>query len=507
MAMITVLDYLESNERKFPAHTICEDEVGKLPLSDFVNKAKSIGTYLCQYQMERQPIAVFMDNTAASWVAMMGVVYSGNFYVLIDAMMPIERIKGIIQTLDLKVLIVDEKCSKQAQRLEDVEVLLYDTLVHTQQNDAVLQAVRKKLIDTDPVYALFTSGSTGVPKGTVVNHASVIKYTQWYIETFHINENTIFGSQTPFYFSMSVATLFSGIMAAACLVLIPKQMFSFPVKLIEFMNEKKINTIYWVPSAMKIIANYKVLDNRQLPYLKTVLFCGEVMPTKQLNYWRAHMPEDTLFANLYGPTETTDVATYYVVDRPFRDDESLPIGNACANCAVMIVKEDGTLAQDGEEGELLIRGSFLASGYYNNPQKTSEVFCQNPLNTAYPELVYRTGDIVKYNEYGEILYLTRKDFQIKHQGYRIEPGEIETAISAVAGVFECASIYDEKDSLIVLYCTGTDLSAKKLIEGVRDRLPKYMIPNKFIILDEMPHNANGKIDKKELKRRYEQGRK
>ncbi len=500
--MITVLDFLEKSAAAFPDQINCEDAEEALSFSEFVARAKRIGTFLCRYHVAHHPIAVFMDNTAASWTAMMGAVYSGNFYVVIDAMMPLELIKSIFETLDPVAVVVDKKCAAQGERLEDVNVLSYEEIASVDVDEALLALVRSSMIDTDPVYTLFTSGSTGIPKGTVVNHASVIKYAQWYIGAFGIDENTVWGSQTPFYFSMSVSTMFSTMLAGARLIVIPKQFFSFPVKLIEFMNEKRINTIYWVPSAMNMVANFKALDGRELPHLKKVLFAGEVMPMKQLNYWRTHMPKDTLFVNLFGPTETTDIATYYIVNRPFRDDETLPIGRACANCAVMVIKEDGTLAKDGEEGELVVRGSFLASGYYNNPEKTADVFTQNPMNTAYPETVYRTGDIVKTNSYGELVYVTRKDFQIKHQGYRIELGEIEAAVSAVPDVFECACIYDETNSLIVLYCTGTDLSAKKLIEGVRDRLPKYMIPNKFFILESMPHNANGKIDKKELKRQY-----
>lgn len=500
--MITILDHLEGTAKRFPEHVICEDETEAITYRQFVSRAQAIGTYLSRYHVTRRPVAVFMDNTAAAWTAMLGAVYSGNFYVVIDAQMPIERVKNIFSALLPVAVIADEACRAQALRLENVDVCFYDSIVHTPAEEPVLQAIRSRMIDTDPVYTLFTSGSTGVPKGTVVNHNSVMKYAAWYARTFQIDEGTIFGSQTPFYFSMSVSTMFSTLLTGARLVVIPRQLFSFPTKLIEFMNEKRINTIYWVPSAMNMIANYKALDKLELPWLKTVLFAGEVMPNKQLNYWRSHMPRTTLFANLFGPTETTDIAAYYVVDREFQDDEPLPIGTACSNCDVMVLKEDNTLANEGEEGELCVRGSFLASGYYNNPEKTAEVFVQNPLNTAYPERIYRTGDIVKYNSRGELMYVSRKDFQIKHQGYRIELGEIETAVGAVENVYECACLYDEEKSLIVLCCTGKDLSAKVILQGVRDRLPKYMLPNKCLFLDEMPHNANGKIDKKLLKQRY-----
>lgn len=506
--MITVLDCLESTASKFATNIICADAKKQIIYADFVKNAKAIGSFLCKYATSRQPVAVFMDNSVEAWEAMMGVVYSGNFYVVIDALMPIERIKNILTTLKPLAVIVDNKCKNQAAKLGMGQaVYSYEEIVQAGLDADKLQAVRKRMIDTDPVYALFTSGSTGVPKGTVLTHLSVIKYIQWYAETFHINEKTVFGSQTPFYFSMSVSTMFSTIYTGAKLVVIPKQLFSFPVKLIEFMNEAKINTIYWVPSAMNMIANFKALDNHQLPFLKTVLFAGEAMPTKQLNYWRQHLSADTMYANLFGPTETTDIATYYVIDREFRDDEPIPIGSACSNCDVFVLNGNDTLASIDEEGELCVRGSFLASGYYNNLEKTKEVFVQNPLNTHYPEIIYKTGDLVKYNDRGELMYITRKDFQIKHQGYRIELGEIEIAVSAVEGVHECGCIYDLDKQLIVLYCSGKNLTSKDILLGVRDRLPKYMIPNKMFFLENLPHNANGKIDKKLLQKIYQNGNK
>lgn len=497
--MFTILDYLEKTAEAFPENTICKDGEKSVTYRQFVDRAKAVGGCLCRYGATHSPIAVWMQNTPDAWIAMIGAVYSGNFYVVIDAQMPIERVRSIFRTLCPLAVIADESCKEKSDLLENVDVIHYDEVAEEHVVPEVLAKVRRMMVDTDPVYALFTSGSTGTPKGTVVNHNSVIKYAQWYIETFGINEKTIFGSQTPFYFSMSVSTMFSTLFTGATLTIIPKHLFSFPLQLIDYMNEAKINTIYWVPSAMNMVANYKALDGRELPYLKTVLFAGEVMPMKQLNYWRNHLPGTTLFANLFGPTETTDIATYYIVDRPFRDDEALPIGIPCANCAVMVLKDDNTEAKDGEEGELCVRGPFLASGYYNNPQKTAEAFTQNPLNTAYPELIYRTGDIVRYNERGELMYITRKDFQIKHQGYRIELGEIETAVNAIESVFECACVYDMDKQMIVLFASGEGLTPKIILQGVRDTLPKYMMPNRFVFMKDLPHNANGKIDRKLLK--------
>lgn len=498
--MFTILDYLEKSAIEVPDHVFCEDPQESVSFKEFVAKAKAIGTCLAERLSDkRRPIVIWMDNTAQAWTAMIGAVYSGNFYVPLDANMPIERLKSILCTLSPAAVIVDDVCQKKSTELIGQTVYQCKDMLYTPINGDKLAQIRTSMIDTDPVYALFTSGSTGTPKGTIVNHASVIKYTQWYVSEFSIDEKTIFGSQTPFYFSMSVATMFSVIIAGASLVVIPKQYFTFPAKLIDFMNDNKINTIYWVPSAMKIVANYDLLKEKKFKHLKKVLFCGEVMPTKQLNYWRSHMSKDTMFANLYGPTETTDVAAFYVVDREFRDDEALPIGVPCRNCSILVLKEDNTLAGNGEEGELCVRGSFLACGYYNNPEKTKEVFVQNPLNKCYPELIYRTGDIVRYNGHGEIMYLTRKDFQIKHQGYRIELGEIETAISSIDHIHECACVFDEENDQIVLFYTGYELPAKEVLRYISSKLPKYMFPGKQVYLDEMPHNANGKIDRKVLK--------
>jgi acyl-coenzyme A synthetase/AMP-(fatty) acid ligase len=338
-----------------------------------------------------------------------------------------------------------------------------------------------------------------MPKGAVLSHRNVLAYSKWAVDTFGIDSDTVFGNQTPFYFSMSVTDIYSTLRAGATLVIIPKSHFTFPINLIKFLNEYHINTIYWVPSAMAIVSSFKLFEYVKPEYLRTVLFAGEVMPTKHLNYWRNNLGKDLVYANLFGPTETTDICTYYVVDRDFADDESLPIGKHCDNCNVFILNEKGELAGKGEEGELYARGSFLSAGYYNNPEKTAEAFVQNPLNKAYPETVYKTGDLVKEGERGEILYICRKDYQIKHMGYRIELGEIETAVSAVEGIQECACVYDEKNDKIVLFYTAKRLKQDKLAEELAKKLNAYLMPNVYNKLPVMPHNQNGKIDRKYLK--------
>ena len=497
----TILELLEETAEKHKDKIIYEDINKRDTYSEYINICKKIGTGILEkIGTIKKPIGIFIDRSVPCLETMMGVSYSGNYFVVLDTKSPKERNELIINSLPDISIIVEEKNLKKIEELNfNGNLLIYENLLKNKVNQEKLDEIRDKIIDTDPMYMQFTSGSTGVPKGIVICNRSVISYAYNIKRTFKIDENTIFGNEPPFYFSMSTLEIYTTMISGATMHIIPKMYFSFPIKLLEFLKEKCINTIYWVPSILCIVANMKALDAIDLPDLKKVLFAGEVMPTKQLNIWIKHFP-NAMFANLCGPTEITDICTYYIVDRKFRDDESLPIGKACYNCDVLILKEDGTEAKEGEEGELCVRGSFLALGYYNNPEKTSQAFVQNPLNNSYPEIIYKTGDLVKRNERGEILYISRKDFQIKHMGYRIELGEIETAISSIEGIITCACVYDMQNKKIVLFYQGKEIDEKELLIKAKNKLPNYMCPNDIRKLDRMVYNANGKIDKNKLKK-------
>lgn len=495
--MKNVLEYLEKTAGAFPRKTGFTDHIREVTFVEAEENAKRIASSVISAGTGR-PVAVMIDRSVACIEAMMGAVYGGCFYTVIDIHSPENRIKEIMRTLSPAAVIACRETEQMAGRVyKGGNIIVYEEAVKSETDEEAIGNIRKDMIDTDPLYILFTSGSSGAPKGTVVSHRSVMNYTEWVSGEFGFDENTSFGSQTPLYFSMSVTDLFSTLKCGGTFHIIPREYFAFPMKLIEVMNRRRVNTIYWVPSAMALLSNWDAFAYDKPSYLQKVLFAGEVMPVKHLNYWMDHLP-DCMYANLFGPTETTDICTFYVVDRRFRDNETLPIGKACDNCSVTVLTEEGREAGTGETGELLVRGSFLADGYYNDMKRTEKAFVQNPLNDKYPEKVYRTGDLVRKNERGELTYAGRKDLQMKRMGYRIEAGEIEAAAAAVQGVRSAAAVQGEDGRIILIYegaCEDTETVRKK----AEAMLPPYMMPDRVVRVESMPYNSNGKIDRRSLR--------
>ncbi len=496
-----ILEYLESSAEAYADKTAFDDDKSTLNFGELMHRAQAVGSVLAEKGMQRRPAAVFLPKSCGCITAFMGVVYAGGFYCPIDTSMPAERIGLIFQTLKPAAVITTQKYADKISGVAGgADIILLEEAQQAEIRTDALAKIRRDAVDTDPLYVLFTSGSTGVPKGVLIAHKSVVDYIEWVVKTFDIDETHVFGNQAPFYFDNSVFDIYCALKCGATTVILPKKKMMFPKDLIEYLNAKKINTVLWVPSLMCMVADLRALEVQKPEYLRKIFFAGEPFSNKQLNVWRRALP-DAVYANLYGPTEITDICVYYVVDREFGDDEPLPIGVPCENTRIMVLDDNDRLVSGDEEGELCIAGTCLALGYYNDPEKTAEVFVQNPLNSCYEEKIYRTGDIVKYNDRGEIMYLGRKDYQIKHMGHRIELGEIETAMGGISEIAGCACVYDNDKKQICMFFTGGEgLSKSDITAALKKRLQAYMIPSRYFRMKTLPHNMNGKVDRMALAR-------
>lgn len=508
---INVLEYLEKTVLQVPEKTAFANETMGLTFQQVYDRSRSIGTFLRKQGHTREPIIVFMKKHPNAITAFFGTVYAGNFYVPIDEEMPKHRIELIFENLHPRALICDEETKElvtnfsyyceHTQNNDNVMIYLYEEMLQTPADNNLLDEIRRDAIDTDPIYIVFTSGSTGIPKGVVACHRSVIDYIEQLSAVLELNENTVFGNQAPLYFDACLKELYPTLKFGATTYLIPKNLFMFPMKLVEFLNEYRINTICWVVSALTMISGFGVLDKVKPIYLKTIAFGSEVFPIKQYNLWKQALP-DAVFTNLYGPTEATGMSCYYKVERDFSPDEAIPIGQPFANTRILLLDEENHPVKQGETGEICIMGTALTLGYYNDFERTEQAFVQNPLNLSYPERIYRTGDLGTYNERGELMFVSRKDYQIKHMGHRIELGEIEVNVNLLEGILSSCCIYSQEKDKIVLYYVG-DMDRAGMAAALKERLPRYMVPNHIEKLEHIPLTPNGKLDRVRLKEFFE----
>ncbi|MCI8286985.1 MAG: amino acid adenylation domain-containing protein [Lachnospiraceae bacterium] len=492
-----VLDYLREIVKTVPDKMAYSNGKESLTFREVYGQSRAIGTFLSDSGIYREPVVIFMNKHPKMAAAFFGVIWGGNYYVPVDVEMPESRIHLILENIRAKVMICDAGTVEVAERMAfDGKIVLYDEICHTGIKEAILQEIYEKALDTDPIYIVFTSGSTGIPKGVTACHRSVIDYIDHLSEALGFDENTVFGNQAPLYMDACLRELFSAVKFGASVYLIPKELFMLPVRLVEFMNEYQINTVCWVVSALTLISALGTFETVIPEYLRLIAFVSEAFPVKQFNKWKAAVP-DAKYVNLYGPTEGTGVCCYYTVDREFLPGDIIPIGKPFKNTEILLLNEENERCRQGEEGEICIRGASLTLGYYNNPEKTAEAFVQNPLNSFYPELIYRTGDIGRINDRGELEFVSRRDYQIKHMGHRIELGEIEVNVNTLDGIAAAGCVYDKAKSKIVLYYSG-ETDEKALMVSLKERLPRYMLPGKIIRLEKLPYTANGKLDRMTL---------
>jgi len=494
-----VTEYLNDTVVKFPEKVAFIDNKREVSFRQLYNEGIAVADRLVANNIFKQPILLFMEKSVSLVSCFVGVAYSGNFYSPLDTKMPEKRIKKIIDTLEPAIVITDEKHKKKVEGfVHECETWVFEELIsNTSVDEHKVLETSRRIIDTDILYILFTSGSTGTPKGVIINHRAAVDFTDWISECYHFDDTTVFANQAQLYFDLSIQDVYAPLRNGSTTVLIPNRLYAAPVRVWKLILQHKVNTLVWIPSMLSLFANLDILNNVEKAPLRSVLFCGEVMPMKQLNYWIKAYPK-TLFANLYGPTECTEACTYYTVDRHFEDNDILPMGKPCENSDVMIIDENGNLiSKEGEIGELCVRGTCLSSGYYGDSERTAEVFVQNPANKKYPELIYKTGDLVCYNDRHELIYVSRKDFQIKIRGYRVELGEIEAAVSSIPGItFNCCLFNKDEEKIIVVY-TGT-VNPEDMKVLLAQKLQDYMVPDDFIKRDQMLFNINGKVDRRTL---------
>ncbi|MBQ6262811.1 MAG: amino acid adenylation domain-containing protein [Clostridia bacterium] len=495
--MVTnVLEYLEATASRLPDAVAFSDGENGITFGSFLSRTRDLGSFLAgAAECASKPVAVLVRRNVDSLVGMFSALYAGGFYSPIDAATPHARLAAIFEKLRPAVILSSGADEAAAEAAPGVPCFRIDG-EYPPCDGEKLAGIRAAHCDTRPAYVIFTSGSTGVPKGIAVSHRSVIDFTEWYARTTGVTEDDRIGNQAPFFFDLSVKDIYLTLRTGAPTFIIPKKCFSFPVLLVRALNENKITTLSWSTAAFNMAGNSGVFEKYRAEYLKRALLGGETLRSKQLNMWRRAMP-DVEYFNLYGPTETTVDCTYFPIKDEYEDGDPIPIGRPCGNMTVFLLNEKDELCAAGEPGEICAGGTGVAIGYYNDPEKTAASFVRNPLINEYPDRIFRTGDMGVVRDDGLIYYLGRRDSQIKRSGYRIELGEIESAIASAAGVGDAACVYDAESELITAFFTGS-ADEDGVRAALRDRLPKYMTPDRFVKKDRMPRLPNGKTDRKAL---------
>ncbi len=522
-----VLTYLEDDAARHPDKRAVEEEERSCTYGQLLEFSRQAGSALAALGAQRRAVMVFMEKGIDALAIMLGALQAGGFYVPVDPHIPAERLALIAGVLEGPIVVASDEtmplalealgqqpdspgagCEEEAGALTEACPANFDSpmrprLVPAAQllgfsvNDDALEAARAQATDADPVYVLFTSGSTGVPKGVAVSHRAVIDFIDDFVTRFEFGADERIANQAPFDFDVSVKDIYGALATGSTLVVVPRRMFSEPAVLMDFLQGRDITNMTWAVAALCLITSLHGLEGHQLPTVRRVLFSGEVMPLSHLRAWMERVPQ-AVFVNLYGPTEITCNCLYHVVDPARSYEGGLPLGAPFAHREILLVDAQGhAVTEPGVEGEILVRGDSLALGYVANPERTAASFCQNPLHNRFPDRVYRTGDLAAFDESGELFYRGRVDNQIKHQGHRIELEEVDRALEGVPGVQRCRCVYDHDKQRLIAFYEG-NAEARDIRQHVLQTLPIFMLPSKIMPIDAMPLTKNGKVDRKAL---------
>jgi len=497
-----VVSWLFESAEKYGDKIAYADQSEQITYSELLHETTALGNVLSQkLNTTRTPIVVLVDRSVTSVVNMLSVVLSKNFYVPLDSEMPMERLTSLIGQIKPAAVL---SCTDDIDLGEGYPELPRYTRARL---NAEAEATEPSAIDchayddvlpSDPLYAICTSGSTGVPKIVLKAHRSILSFIPVFAETFGFDDHESFANQAPFDFDVSAKDIYTTLYCGATMHVVDSAMFVMPKTLGSYLDERNITTCIWAVSALSVLAQFNAFKREKPSLLRKILFSGEVMPPKHLAKWMSWYP-DAMFVNLYAPTEVTGNCMYYVVDGTEADNRPLPLGKSFTCNDVLIIGKDGQpIRQAGDTGEIYVRGENIALGYYQDSERTQKVFLQNPVNSSWPERVYRTGDLARLDDDGKIYFAGREDFQIKHMGHRIELEELELNIMAVEGIERACCIFNLTTNKIVAFYEG-DVTVPELVKELKQRLPKYMVPNVFQKLEHLPISKRGKVDRAYLR--------
>ena len=488
---------------KYKDKVVFSDSMTDITFGRLDSVSDSIATCLAPEINKSAPVCVLCSRSVYTPAAFIGIVKAGGFYAPIDCSLPLGRIQSMLGVAKPDVLLTDRQNYQLAASLEfegRIEVL--EDLIEKRSDKTLLKKIARNIVPTDPLYIIFTSGSTGVPKGVITSHLSLMNYIDAVCDVLEITDGDVMGNQSPLDYIAAVRDIYIPLKTGASTVIIPKNEFAMPKNLFETLNKYKVTTLCWSVAGIEIPAKLGAFSELKPEYVNKVLFSGSVMPCKYLKIWQQNLP-DAMFVNQYGPTEATASCTYYVVNEKVNDDTVLPIGVPYNGYSILLLDENDKEVKCGDIGQICVGGVGVTLGYYKDVQRTAESFIQNPLNNDYRDIIYKTGDLGRFDEDGILHFHGRMDRQIKHMGHRIELGEIEATALSIDGVNECCSLYNKDKEHLYLFYTG-NATSKEIVMHFRSVLSPFMAPRKLIALDNIPKLPNGKIDMQTLKNYFKQ---